>query len=166
MITTGIKPANKATDILLDLLSNPKKASDTLKKLSAENAKLAKQTKDLLKAKSLNAYCNEQQELAVEAKQAAVVAKTTIKKERAKYEAYEKDVLAKAEELDKAHKQKEEELAVLVLTLKEKQEAIASKEEALAKREEKLEGAERRALATRKEYEAKIADLKERMKGL
>jgi len=167
MFTSGLPSNNdSSTDSLLDILSSPKKAEDTLKKLKSENIKLVKATKDLMKAKSLAVYCKEQEKLAEQAKQDSKKAISSIK------DAEKKASTKHTKEL------KAIETAVGILNMKEKEDRerqkeldkqsiiISEIEDTLEDLQERAQAKLRLAEGLKQEYTDKLNDLKERMRGL
>lgn len=167
MFTSGLPSVNtSSTDDLLSILTDNKKAIDTIKSLKEQNLKLAKAKKELLKAKSLKAFCAEQEKLAAKYKLIAEDAIADIAMER---EAAAKAAMLETKELNKlkqavnakatAVKNKEQELQAVEASLEEEW-TLVDKAAASAKAQA-IEG-----VALQKEYTDKLADLKERMKGL
>jgi len=167
MLLSGLPNIQDGTsDALLELLSKPKKAEEALKRLKAENTKLVKATKDLMKAKSLTVYCKEQEKNAEKAKQTALDAIADIAEER------------EATSLVHIKEMKELKAASAALTkkeksIKDKQKLLDTQELSLIEDFKLLEETKvsvdkqyTESLSIKTEYEVKLADLKERMRGL
>lgn len=165
MFVTGLLKDESSSD-LVSLLANPKKAEDMLKKMKAENARLIKATKDLTEAKSVKAYCDEKK------KEADVEIKRTkdavaeLDKEKANYKKSLSVTKTKLDKREEAVSKRETTVESVAARLKKLEEDLIKREELISKRESAAEGKFKQAEKVRKEYTDKIADLKQRMKGL
>lgn len=167
MFTTPL-PTSKtsSTDSLLDLLSSPKKAEEALKKLKAENAKLIKNTKALMKAKSLTAYCKEQENKAEDYKKRAQDAIASIAEEREaasvqnmKEKKAIQTAISSLNKKEKADKAREAEL-------NEFEDVLITAEKQLKELQLNAQAQLERGMELQEEYTTKLNDLKERMRGL
>ena len=166
MITTGIKTANNSSDSLLSILADPKKAETTLKKIIAENKKLTSLTKDLMKGKSVIAFCIEKEKEAEKAKSYVLQAQDTVSTEKKKFDGYKNKTTATLSKRVADVAEKEEAANVAIMTATKLQEEIEAQMSALDLKVESIAIRERKAQELKEEYTNKLNDLKDRMKGL
>ena len=166
MIIAGLGRVVDNTDSLVSLLAEPKKALDAVKALKAENVKLAKAKKELIGAKSLKAFCEEQEDRAaaaieaqrrdleiVKAEERSIIDET--KKENKKLAT----TIGKLNTLKKELDEQEKELFEFNCELDKDSERLAKFQ---AETKDRME----HALSLKEQYEDKLNDIKARLKGL
>ena len=166
MLIAGMSLQQKQADDLLTILADPKKNTDIIKTLKAENAKLAKLRRELIGVKSLRAFCELKEK---EANEEAAKATTSI----AEVEKAKQDALAAVREASQQLQdttallnEKEARLKKTALDLDLRAAANRKVEEALAEYNIRANSSLEAGLALQDEYSDKLADLKERMRGL
>ena len=154
------------SDSLTKLLADPTKAAETLKKLKAESSRLIKVTKELTGTKSVAAFRDDKLKQADDAiADMEAAAKQT---ETARKKAYKSivDARGRLEKREAKAVLKEKDLTQLESYLTLRDDNLIKDEQAVAVREDKAVSDMLIATNLKAEYEGKLADLKQRMKGL
>lgn len=153
-------------DSLLSFIIDPKKSENAVKRLKAENDHNQKLKLELLKGKKIDQFCADKKKEADQEAQRLVEIKKEIKKE--------KDSFNRSMSTTKGKLQsKQNELDAKEKTLNEQEQLLRKRETELAKNLKQLEKREKessvameQAQKLKQEYEFKLSDFKERMRGL
>jgi chromosome segregation ATPase len=166
MLQTFSAPKQVSVDSLLDVLVDPNKVKKLLQDIKKKEDALAKKLSAYNKASSVEAYCKKQQALAEEAKKEAEASIASIfeesKKEQsvlAKQKAQIKKDLSSLNTKVKKLTADEKELQDKVNAYEKLKETLDAKEVSVVQREQYAE-----SLVL--EYNAKLNDIKERLRGL
>lgn len=167
MLTFGLPSSNTSNiDKLLSLLAVPKDSLAMLTALKKENEKLANLKQECMAAKTLAAYTKEQEMLTKATLQARDEAISEIKAMRDEATKQHVKELAAIKRAVEALNNKEKELAQVQLQLKAIDAKQRQTQAELIQKEANVAVTYESARQIKAEYEAKIADLQNRLKGL
>jgi chromosome segregation ATPase len=165
MFTTSLL-RDEGSDNLAKVLADPKKSAEMLKKLRDENDRIKKNTKELVEGKSIKIYCEKKKAEADAAVSTAKKAIEGIEIERKKAQKSTNDARSRIEKREAKVKASETLCDKVAIDLKDLNDQLTLRECSVQNREENAAKEIRAAGKVRAEYEGKLADLKQRMKGL
>lgn len=167
MLSSGInKGTSSNVDSLLSVLSDGKKAAETLKKIKAEQVKLQKLKKEVAEGKTLAAYKNKIEKETTELLESAEEKLASFQKEEKALIASSKKETMQAKKAIKALEIKETSLVEQEKEIIELRLLAETLEEKAIKQQEKADKELKYALSLKEEYDNKLTDIKERLKGL
>lgn len=154
------------TKDLLNLLNSPDKAKNMLKRLTAESEKLAELKKELFKGQSADKFAKMKQKEADDAETRAAEAIESIEAEKKKALKSVKMSQTKLSNREKEIDEREVKVQEALNDITKRLSALEEREKLLARREKAAESNIKHAESIRDEYNGKLKDLRERIKGL
>ena len=165
MFEHGLLDGDKS-DQLLRLLSSPAAAKKALEDMKAEVKKLTALRKEIAKGKTVNAHCKDIEEKMSRMEKHLDLEYNTLDEAKKEFEEYADSVRDNHAATAKRLKEQEEKVALELKeakAMKTAAESLASESIAARRRAEEAHAA---AEKVKKEYEAKVEDIKKRLKGL
>lgn len=165
MFKHGLVDSEHADD-LVAILADPKRAKKLLDDLKSETKRLDEARKELTKGRTVEAYSKEEKARLDEFDAQLAIDYNELHLAREEFKAEKEKELKKLKDISDSISKREAVALKKEKDLGDKESKLAGLEKLLKEKEEAAQEAAKYAAGIRKEYEDKLADLKERMKGL